>query len=109
MVGGSVLVVGAETITITDNRSGESFEVPIVNGGISSAAWRKALPDVLFFDPGFLATAATESAITFLDGDAGVLRYRGYPIEQLAARSTYLEVAYLLLYGELPTPAQYDD
>ncbi|HSH23792.1 MAG TPA: citrate synthase [Acidimicrobiales bacterium] len=100
--------MGAETITITDNRSGESFEVPIVNGGISSAAWRKGLPDVLFFDPGFLATATAESAITFLDGEAGVLRYRGYPIEQLAERSTYLEVAYLLLYGDLPTAEQYD-
>ncbi|MDP8975308.1 MAG: citrate synthase [Actinomycetota bacterium] len=95
-----------ETITITDNRSGERFDIPIVDGGIAASSWRKALPDVLFFDPGYLSTAACESAITYLDGDEGVLRYRGYPIEQLAERSTYLEVAYLLLNGELPTPEQ---
>ena len=97
-----------ETITITDNRTGESFELPIVAGGVSSAAWRKALPDVLFYDPAFMATAACESAITYLDGDAGILRYRGYPIEQLAEQSTYLEVAYLLLHGELPTAEQFE-
>ncbi len=95
-----------ETITITDNRSGERFDIPIVDGGIAASSWRKALPDVLFFDPGYLSTAACESAITYLDGEEGILRYRGYPIEQLAERSTYLEVAYLLLNGELPTPAQ---
>ena len=97
-----------ESLTITDNRTGESFEVPIVNGGVSSDVWRKALPDVLFHDPAFMATAACESAVTYLDGDAGILRYRGYPIEQLAERSTYLEVSYLLLHGELPTPQQYE-
>ncbi|HEX2064260.1 MAG TPA: citrate/2-methylcitrate synthase, partial [Acidimicrobiales bacterium] len=97
-----------DSITITDNRSGETFDVPIVNGAISAAAWRKVLPDVFFFDPAFMSTAACESSISYLDGDAGILRYRGYPIEQLAERSTYLEVAYLLLHGELPTPAQYD-
>jgi citrate synthase len=99
----------AESITITDNRSGETFEVPIVNGGVSSDEWRKGLPGVFFYDPGFMATAACESAITELDGDAGILRYRGYPIEQLAESSTYLEVAYLLIHGELPTPAQLDE
>ncbi len=97
----------AESITITDNRTGDSFEIPIVNGGVASDQWRKALPDVMFHDPGFMATSACESSITYLDGDAGILRYRGYPIEQLAERSTYLEVAYLLLHGELPTPDQY--
>ena len=95
-----------ESITIIDNRSGERFDVPLVNGGVPSSSWRKALPDVLFFDPGFLSTAASESSITYLDGDNGILRYRGYPIEQLAEHSTYLEVAYLLLHGELPTPEQ---
>ncbi|HEX2701339.1 MAG TPA: citrate synthase [Acidimicrobiales bacterium] len=101
--------MAAESITITDNRTGESFEIPIVHGGVASDRWRKALPDVMFHDPGFMATSACESAITYLDGDAGVLRYRGYPIEQLAERSTYLEVAYLLLQGELPTADQFDE
>ncbi|HSH58779.1 MAG TPA: citrate synthase [Acidimicrobiales bacterium] len=95
-----------ETITITDNRTGERFDIPIVDGGIAASSWRKALPDLLFFDPGYLSTAACESAITYLDGEAGILRYRGYPIEQLAEQSTYLEVAYLLLNGELPTAEQ---
>ncbi|MDP9071263.1 MAG: citrate synthase [Actinomycetota bacterium] len=98
-----------ETLTIIDNRSGEKFDIPIENGAISSAAWRKALPDVLFLDPGFMVTAPFESAISYLDGDAGILRYRGYPIQQLAEHSTYLEVAYLLLHGELPTTEQYEE
>ncbi|HET7489919.1 MAG TPA: citrate synthase [Acidimicrobiales bacterium] len=97
----------AESITITDNRTGDSFEIPIVNGGVSSEEWRKAMPDVLFHDPAFMATSSCESAITYLDGEAGILRYRGYPIEQLAERSSYLEVAYLLLHGELPTEDQF--
>jgi citrate synthase len=97
-----------ESITITDNRTGDSVEVPIVDGGVDATPWRKFLPNVWFFDPGFMTTAACASAITELDGDNGILRYRGYPIEQLAEQSTYLEVAYLLLHGELPTPAQYD-
>jgi citrate synthase len=97
----------AESITITDNRTGESLEIPIMNGGVSASEWSKLLPGVWFFDPGFMSTAACESAITYLDGEAGILRYRGYPIEQLAEKSTYLEVAYLLLNGELPTPEQY--
>jgi citrate synthase len=97
----------AESITITDNRTGESVEVPISNGGIDSAAFRKLLPGVWFHDPAFMTTSAAESAITELDGEAGILRYRGYPIEQLAERSTYLEVAYLLIHGELPTAEQH--
>jgi citrate synthase len=98
----------AESITITDNRTGESLEIPFENGGISAAQWSKLLPGVWFYDPGFVSTAACESSITFLDGDEGILRYRGYPIEQLAEQSTYLEVAYLLLNGELPTTDQYE-
>ena len=97
-----------ETITITDNRTGESVEIPIENGGVNAAPWRKLLPNIWFYDQAFTTTALCESAITEIDGDAGILRYRGYPIEQLAEQSTYLEVAYLLLYGELPTAAQYD-
>ena len=96
-----------ESITITDNRTGESFEIPIVNGGVSADEWRKGLPGLWFFDPAFSAVAGAESSITYLDGDAGILRYRGYPIEQLAEDSTYLEVAYLLIHGELPTEAQF--
>jgi citrate synthase len=90
-------------VTITDNRTGESIEVPIENGGVDAAAWRKLLPGIWFYDPAFMTTAACASNVTFLDGDAGVLRYRGYPIEQLAEQSTYLEVAYLLIHGELPS------
>ncbi len=97
-----------ESITITDNRNGESYEIPIVNGGVSATEWSKILPGIWFLDPGFLSTAAAESQITYLDGTAGILRYRGYPIEQLAEGSTYLEVAYLLLNGELPTESQFE-
>jgi citrate synthase len=96
-----------ESITVTDNRSGESVEIPIVDGGVSSDPWRKLLPGVWFSDPGFMTTAPCSSAVTYLDGEAGILRYRGYPIEQLAENSTYLEVAYLLVNGELPNTEQY--
>jgi citrate synthase len=96
----------ADSITITDNRSGESVEIPIVDGGVDSTQWRKLLPGVWFSDPALMTTAFTTSAITELDGENGILRYRGYPIEQLAEKSTYLEVAYLLLNGELPTADQ---
>jgi citrate synthase len=97
-----------ESITITDNRTGESVEIPIADGGVDASAWRKLLPNVWFYDEAFMTTAATKSAITEIDGDAGILRYRGYPIEQLAESSTYLEVAYLLIHGELPTQEQYE-
>jgi citrate synthase len=97
-----------ESITITDNRTGQTIEIPIVDGGVSAAEWSKLLPGVWFYDPGFISTAPCESAITYIDGDVGILRYRGYPIEQLAEKSTYLEVAYLLLHGDLPTAAQLD-
>jgi citrate synthase len=96
----------AETITITDDRTGKSVTVPIVGGVFSSAALRDLDPHLRMYDPAFLSTAACASSITYLDGDAGILRYRGYPIEQLAEKSTFIEVAYLLLNGELPTTAQ---
>ena len=99
----------AESITITDNRTGESLEIPFEHGGISAAAWSKLLPGIWFYDPGFVSTAACECALTYLDGEAGILRYRGYPIEELAEKSSYLEVAYLLLNGELPDETQYDE
>ena len=97
-----------DSITITDNRTGDAVEIPIADGGVDATEWRKLLPNVWFYDPGFMTTAACSSAITELDGEAGILRYRGYPIEQLAEHSTYLEVAYLLLHGELPTTDQYE-
>ena len=98
-----------ESITITDNRTGATREIPIVNGGVAASDFSKLLPGVWFYDPAFMSTAACESSITYLDGEAGVLRYRGYPIEQLAESSSYLEVAYLLLNGELPTAEQYTE
>jgi len=97
-----------DSITIIDNRTGNQLEIPIVRGGVAAADWQKLLPGVWFYDPGFMATAACDSAISYLDGDAGILRYRGYPIEELAERSTFLEVAYLLLHGELPTAEQFE-
>ena len=96
----------AESVTVTDNRTGRSMEIPIVDGGISSSEFSKLLPGIWFYDPAFSVTALCESAITYVDGDAGILEHRGYPIEQLAERSSYLEVAYLLTHGELPTAAQ---
>jgi citrate synthase len=98
----------ADSITVTDNRSGEVVEIPIVDGGVSADEFRKLLPGVWFYDPAFMTTALTSSSITYLDGEAGILRYRGYPIEQLAAESTYLEVAYLLIHGGLPTADELD-
>ena len=98
-----------DSVTITDNRTGESIEIPIDNGGVDARQWSKLLPGTWFFDPSFSTTAAAESAITELDGENGILRYRGYPIEDLAENSTYLEVAYLLIHGELPTQTQFDE
>ena len=95
-----------QSITVTDNRTGDSLEIPIENGGVSAKEIIKAAPGVWVYDPAFMATAAAESSITYLDGEAGILRYRGYPIEQLAEHSTYLEVAYLLMHGELPNAEQ---
>jgi len=101
----------SETLTITDNRTGRSYEVPIEEGAIAAMALRqiKTSADdlgLLSYDPAFLNTASTRSAITLVDGERGILRYRGYPIEQMAERSTYLETAYLLVFGELPSEEQ---
>jgi citrate synthase len=95
-----------DTITITDDRTGKSVTVPLNDGAFASSALRELDPDLRLYDPAYLSTAACASAITYLDGDNGVLRHRGYPIEQLAAKSTFLEVAYLLLNGELPNKVQ---
>ena len=99
------------TLTITDDRTGKTYTVPIENDTIRAMDLRKikVKPDdfgLMTYDPAFMNTASCRSAITFIDGDKGILRYRGYPIEQLAEQSTFLEVAYLLLHGELPTTSQ---
>ncbi|MEQ8716946.1 MAG: citrate synthase [Acidimicrobiales bacterium] len=97
----------SESITITDNRTGKSVEIPIEGGAVDATEWRNLMPNIWFRDLGFATTAAADSAICYIDGEAGVLQYRGYPIEQLAEHSTYLEVAYLLLNGELPSADEY--
>ncbi len=104
---------GAETLTITDNRTGVSYELPIADGTIRATDLRQIKVDesdfgLMTYDPAFMNTASCRSAVTFLDGDAGILRYRGYPIEQLAEKSSFLEVAYLLVYGDLPNQGQLD-
>jgi citrate synthase len=101
----------SDTLTVTDNRTGKSYEIPIVDGTIKAIDLRqiKASADdfgLMSYDPAFTNTASTRSAITFIDGDEGILHHRGYPIEQLAEQSTYLETAYLILFGELPTDTQ---
>lgn len=100
-----------ETLTITDNRTGQQYEVPIKNDTIHAIDLRKIKVDVadfgmMSYDPSFSNTASCTSKITYIDGDKGILRYRGYSIEELAGKSTYLETAYLLLHGELPTKSQ---
>src|ERR1035438_2542222 len=100
-----------ETLTITDNRTQQSYTIPIYRGTVRAMDLRqiKTGPDdfgLMTYDPAFMNTASCQSAITYLDGDKGILRYRGYPIEQLAEKCTFLEVAYLLLFGELPTEEQ---
>jgi citrate synthase len=102
---------GRQTLTLTDNRTGRSYDVPIENGAIRANALREIKLDdedfgLLSYDPAFTATASCRSAITFLDGDKGILRYRGYPIDQRAEKSSFLEVAYLLMNGELPSEEQ---
>jgi citrate synthase len=96
-----------DTITLTDDRTGNTVTVPITDGVFPSSGLRELDPNLYMYDPAYLSTAACKSAITFLDGDAGILRYRGYPIEQLAEQSNYLEVAYLLLHGDLPTEDEF--
>jgi citrate synthase len=106
--------MGRDTLTVTDNRTGKTYELPIENGAIRAKDLRQIRVDeqdygLKSYDPAFLNTAACKSRITYIDGERGILRYRGYPIEQLAEKSNYLEVAYLILYGELPTQSQYEE
>src|SRR5215207_10727397 len=111
---GGGVATASDSLTITDNRTGKTYEVPIEDGTVRATALRdiKVGDDdfgVMAYDPAFMNTASCRSSITYLDGEKGVLEYRGYPIEQLAEHSTYLEVAYLLIHGELPTQAQLDE
>jgi citrate synthase len=104
-----------ETLTVRDNRTGRTYEIPITHGAIRATDLQQIkvadddLGGVVSYDPAFLNTASCISRITYIDGDRGILLYRGYPIEELAEKSSFLETAYLLLHGELPTSAQYRD
>jgi citrate synthase len=102
--------MGRESLTVTDNRTGKSYELPIEYGTIRALDLRQIKTGaddfgLMTYDPAFTNTASCKSRITFIDGDKGILRYRGYPIEQLAEKSTYIETAYLLVKGELPKPS----
>jgi len=103
--------VAKNTLTVTDNRTGKTYELPISDGTIRAMDLRQIKESeddfgLMTYDPAFMNTAACRSAITFIDGDRGILRYRGYPIEQLAEKASFLEVAWLLIEGELPTKEQ---
>ena len=114
-------IMGKDTLTITDNRTGKTYEIPIQYGtyptygasirGTDLRQIRVSDDDfgLLSYDPAFMNTASCKSAVTFIDGDKGILRYRGYPIDQLAGQSTFLETAYLIIHGELPTRKQLDE
>jgi citrate synthase len=108
-----------DSLTVIDNRNGKKYVIPISTTTHDTAVAASAFKDIVhqrtngekqglrITDRGFLNTAVIQSSITFIDGDKGILRYRGYPIEQLAANSNFLESAYLLIWGELPTKSQY--
>ncbi len=111
---GAGVATGKETLTITDNRTGKDYEIPIEDGTIRATELRNIKTDeedfgLMTYDPAYMATASCRSAVTFIDGEKGILEYRGYPIEQLAEKSSYLEVAYLLIHGALPSQQQLDD
>ncbi len=106
--------MGKETLTVIDNRTGKEYELPITDGTIRAMDLRQIKVSeedfgLMSYDPAFTNTASTRSRITFIDGEKGVLRYRGYPIEELAEKSTFLETAYLILRGELPTKDQLEE
>jgi citrate synthase len=105
---------GADTLTVTDNRTGKQYEIPIQDETIRATELRKIKVSeddfgLMSYDPAYMATASCRSAVTFIDGDKGILEYRGYPIEQLAEKSNYLEVAYLLIHGHLPNQSELDE
>jgi len=108
------MAMASETLSIVDNRTGKKYEIPVHEGAINATDLRQIRLSeddfgLMSYDPAFMNTASCRSKITYVDGDVGILRYRGYPIEQLAEKSTYLETAYLILYGELPTKTQLDE
>src|SRR5579859_544140 len=111
---GAGAATGSETLTVVDNRTGKQYELPIEDGTIRATELRniKTHDDdfgLMSYDPAYMATASCRSAVTFIDGEKGILEYRGYPIEQLAEQSNFLEVAYLLIHGELPTSQQFEE
>jgi citrate synthase len=106
--------MASDTLTIVDNRTGKKYELSVREGAINATDLRQIRVSeddfgLVSYDPGFMNTACCQSRITYIDGDKGILRYRGYPIEQLAEKSTYLETAYLILYGDLPTKSQLEE
>lgn len=105
--------MASDTLTVIDNRTGKKYDIPIKNGAIKATDLFQIKVDeddgLVSYDPGFMNTASCQSKITYIDGDRGILRYRGYPIEQIAEKSTYLETSYLILYGELPTQSQLEE
>jgi citrate synthase len=111
---GGGVATSSDTLTVTDNRTGKTYEIPIEDETIRATLLRNIKVNegdfgLMTYDPAYMATASCRSAITYIDGDAGILEYRGYPIEQLAEKSSYLEVAYLLIHGELPTTKQLEE
>src|SRR5579859_5784768 len=111
---GADVGTATDTLTVVDNRTGKSYEIPIQDNTIRATELRKIKTHdddfgLMSYDPAYMATASCRSAITFIDGEKGILEYRGYPIEQLAERSNFLEVAYLLIHGELPTSEQFEE
>jgi citrate synthase len=111
---GGGVATARDTLSVTDNRTGEAYEIEISDGTVKAMDFRQIKVNegdfgLMTYDPAFTNTASCRSSITYIDGDAGVLEHRGYPIEQLCEHSTYLEVAYLLVYGELPTRDQLDE
>lgn len=109
-----IIFLMKDSLTIIDNRTGKRYEIPIENGAIHASELRRIKlsdddPGLRSYDPGLFNTATCRSSITFIDGERGILRYRGYPIEELAGKKKYLEVAYLLIYGELPSKSQLDE
>src|SRR5438445_6864847 len=106
-------LVPKDSLSVTDNRTGKQYEIPVQDGAVRAVDFRQikvGADDVglLAYDPGYVNTASCKSAVSYIDGAQGILRYRGYPIEQLAEQSTFLETAYLLLHGELPSAAELD-
>src|SRR3954451_2865443 len=111
--GADVTETGDNSLTVRDNRTGKEYQIPISDGTIKAGDLSQIrtddeAPGLATYDPGFVNTASCKSAVTFIDGEKGILEYRGYPIEQLAEKSNFLEVAYLLIHGELPSKNEYD-